>query len=196
MDYTMFAIDIIAMLILTFGIYLPRHRRTDLAVALMGVNVGVLAVTTALANSDVGAGLGLGLFGVLSIIRLRSDELQQREIAYYFAALAIALVGGLSALSPLVGGGLIAAIVLVLAIFDAPFLMKSARHLTITIDRAIADPAEIRAYVERTTGMSVREVSIIRLDYVQDLTMVDVRGTMRSEAKTARGSRELAGSLR
>ena len=46
-------------------------------------------------SSAATVGLGLGLFGVLSIIRLRSDELGQHEIAYYFAALAIGLIGGL-----------------------------------------------------------------------------------------------------
>ena len=49
-----------------------------------------------LGSTTVGAGLGLGLFGVLSIIRLRSNEIAQHEIAYYFAALALGLLAGLS----------------------------------------------------------------------------------------------------
>ena len=95
MDVRLFALDIAAICALAFALYYPRHRRKDLAVALVGVNVGVLAVTTALSTATVGAGLGLGLFGVLSIIRLRSTELSQVEVAYYFAALAIGLIGGL-----------------------------------------------------------------------------------------------------
>ena len=59
----------------------------------------MLAVSSALSASEVGAGLGLGLFGVLSIIRLRSSELDQHEIAYYFSALALGLLGGLSTTS-------------------------------------------------------------------------------------------------
>ena len=69
------AIDLVAMAALVFGLYFPRHRRADLVAAFLGVNVGVLAVTIILANSTVSAGLGLGLFGVLSIIdcvRIRS----------------------------------------------------------------------------------------------------------------------------
>ena len=69
------AIDLVAMAALVFGLYFPRHRRADLVAAFLGVNVGVLAVTIILANSTVSAGLGLGLFGVLSIIRLRSDQI-------------------------------------------------------------------------------------------------------------------------
>jgi hypothetical protein len=91
----LFAIDLVAISILTFALYFPRHRRRDLVVAFLGVNVGVLAVAGALSSSTVGAGLGLGLFGVLSIIRLRSSEIDQREVAYYFSALALGLIGGL-----------------------------------------------------------------------------------------------------
>src|SRR5699024_4106409 len=85
--------DLVAAIILTFGLYWRRHYRRDLVVAFFGINVGVLAVSAALADSQVGAGVGLGLFGVLSIIRLRSDELAQHEIAYYFAMLALGLLG-------------------------------------------------------------------------------------------------------
>ena len=85
----LFALDIVAIAILTFALYFPRHRRKDMVVAYLGVNIGVLAVTSALASDSVGVGLGLGLFGVLSIIRLRSAELDQEEVAYYFAALAM-----------------------------------------------------------------------------------------------------------
>ena len=100
MNYPLFAVDLTAIGALAFALYYPRHRRKDLAVALLGVNIGVFAVTTALSTATVGAGLGLGLFGVLSIIRLRSTELSQVEVAYYFAALAIGLIGGLGSGMP------------------------------------------------------------------------------------------------
>ena len=70
--------DLVALAILVGALYIPRHGRRDLVAAYIGVNVGVLAVTLLLSTSDnVGAGLGLGLFGVLSIIRLRSSSLAQ-----------------------------------------------------------------------------------------------------------------------
>ena len=86
---TYIAADLIALAVLVGALYAPRHSRKDLMAAYIGVNVGVLAVTLLLSTSDnVGAGLGLGLFGVLSIIRLRSSSLAQGEVAYFFAALA------------------------------------------------------------------------------------------------------------
>ena len=68
----LYAADILAIGILVLGLYFPRHRRRDLVVAYVGINVGVMAVSSVLLSTAVGAGLGLGLFGVLSIIRLRS----------------------------------------------------------------------------------------------------------------------------
>ena len=72
---TTIAADLVGIAVLTFAVYFPRHHRRDLVAAFLGVNIGVLAVSTVLGSSTVGAGLGLGLFGVLSIIRLRSDEI-------------------------------------------------------------------------------------------------------------------------
>jgi hypothetical protein len=47
-------------------VYLPRHRRRDMATSYLEVGVGVLACSLVLSGSSVAAGLGLGLFGVLS----------------------------------------------------------------------------------------------------------------------------------
>ena len=101
-QFLMLALDLVAISVLTFGLYFPRHRRRDLVVAFLVVNVGVAAVSAVLGTTDVGLGLGLGLFGVLSIIRLRSSEIAQHEVAYYFAALSLGLIAGLTTtLSPL-----------------------------------------------------------------------------------------------
>ena len=49
-QYALLALDLVAISVLAFGVYFPRHRRRDLVVAYLGVNVGVLAVATALAE--------------------------------------------------------------------------------------------------------------------------------------------------
>ena len=76
-------LDMVALAVLVGALYIPRHGRRDLVAAYIGVNIGVLAVTLLLSSAqELGAGLGLGLFGVLSIIRLRSTALAQGEVAY------------------------------------------------------------------------------------------------------------------
>ncbi|MBN9215543.1 MAG: DUF4956 domain-containing protein [Microbacterium sp. SCN 70-200] len=168
-------LDLTAIAVLAFAVYYPRHRRRDLAVAFVGVNVGVLAVSMVLADATVGAGLGLGLFGVLSIIRLRSREIEQSEMSYYFAALAIGLISGLAANISLLSVGLVALVVAVIAIVDSPSLLRRSREQQLVLDRAYPDEAEARAAVETLLGTTVHRLSVRSLDLVSDTTVVDVR---------------------
>jgi len=172
------AIDLAAICLLTFGLYFPRHRRRDLVVAFLGVNVGVLAVSMVLGSSTIGAGLGLGLFGVLSIIRLRSDEIAQHEVAYYFAALALGLISGLSAAGTTINPlsiVLMALILLVLFVGDHPNLYGRYRQQTIRLDQAFTDEERLADHLGLLLGARVRSVQIRELDLVNDTTLVDVR---------------------
>lgn len=168
-------IDILAVVVLTFGLYLRRHHRRDLLVAYLGVNVGVLAVSVALTSSTVGIGLGLGLFGVLSIIRLRSSELAQHEIAYYFSALALGVLGGLSVTAPWVNATLMVLIVAVIYVGDHPRLLPRLRQETVLLDRAVADDRELTAILGELLGARIHGTSVHRLDLVNDTTLVAVR---------------------
>lgn len=171
----MFAIDLVAISVLTFGLYFPRHRRRDLVVAYLGVNVGVLAVAGTLATSTVGAGLGLGLFGVLSIIRLRSSELDQLEVAYYFSALALGLLGGLSVTPGWLTVALMVLIVVVMFAGDHPRLLRRYRNQVMVLDTAFTDERALIAHLERTLGGRVHAARIQRVDLVNDTTIVEVR---------------------
>ncbi|BCY12387.1 DUF4956 domain-containing protein [Actinoplanes sp. L3-i22] len=168
------AADLFAIAVLTFGVYFPRHHRRDLVAAFLGVNIGVLAVATVLGQENVGAGLGLGLFGVLSIIRLRSDEIAQHEVSYYFAALALGLLTGLGGLDVLTVS-LMALIVAALWIGDHPGLFKSYRAQTVRLDTAHTDETALRAHLERVLGGTVVNLSIKQVDLVNDSTLVEVR---------------------
>lgn len=179
--------DLVAAIILTFGLYWRRHYRRDLVVAFFGINVGVLAVSAVLAAAEVGAGVGLGLFGVLSIIRLRSDELAQHEIAYYFAMLALGLLGGLGVAPVALSLSFMGLVVLTIAIIDHPALLSGHQRQQIVIDRAIRDPHELRAYLAALLDARITAVSVTRLDLVNDSTAVDVRFR---RAAGERGSRE------
>jgi hypothetical protein len=186
------AIDLVAIGALAFAVYYPRHRRRDLAVAFVGVNVGVLAVSLVLAQTTVGAGLGLGLFGVLSIIRLRSREIEQSEMAYYLAALALGLIAGLSSTVSWTSAGLMLLVVGVLAVVDSPALLRRSREQSLVLDRAYPDEEQARAAVEELLGAPVHRLSIRSLDLVSDTTTVDIRYTARpaGAAAPARRSHE------
>lgn len=182
----MIGIDLIAITVMTFGLYFPRHRRRDLVVAYLVVNVGVLAVSAILGTTTVGLGVGLGLFGVLSIIRLRSSEITQHELAYYFAALAIGLLTGLSTTVNPIIIALVVLVVAVVAIGDSPALFRRYRQQTIVLDTAHTDESLLRTELERMLGAKVHRVNVLHLDTVNDTTTVEVRFQLLDSADVSR----------
>ena len=170
-----FAVDWLAIGLLAFALYFPRHRRRDLVVAFLCVNIGVLAVSSVLSSAAIAAGVGLGLFGVLSIIRLRSTELEQHEVAYYFSALALGLLAGLSVTPDWLTVTLMAMIVGVVFVGDHPALFRRYRHQTVVLDRAFPDETDLIAHLELMLGAKVHRVIVQRLDLVNDTTVVEAR---------------------
>ena len=187
--------DLVALAFLVGALYIPRHGRRDLVAAYIGVNVGVLAVTLLLSTSDnVGAGLGLGLFGVLSIIRLRSSSLAQGEVAYFFAALALGLLGGIK--SHLIIVAILMALILAsLWVGDHPALMRRNRNQVVTLDRAISDENELITELEDLLGAHVRSVDLKSLDLVNDTTIVEVHYRLRPRSRAARTTQPPAAQL-
>jgi hypothetical protein len=192
-----FAFDLVAVAALAFGLYFPRHRRRDMLVAFLGVNVGVLAASAALASASVGAGLGLGLFGVLSIIRLRSTELDQSEVAYYFSALALGLLGGISLTPAWLVPVLMAAVLTALYVGDHPRLLVRYRSQVVTLDRAYTSEPELVGRLEELLHARVHRINVRKVDLVADTTTVEVRHEPRPEppegAEATAGLRAIGG---
>lgn len=183
-DLQLIVADLVAIVVLIFGVYVPRYHRRDLMVAFLAVNVGVLAVATALMDSTVGLGLGLGLFGVLSLIRLRSAELDQNEVAYYFAALALGLLGGLGGAGWL-PATLMVLIVAVMYLSGHPRVMPRSRRQMVVLDRAVTDEDQLVALLEKRVGGRVLSATVHKLDLVNDSTLVDVRFRLPSASDRA-----------
>ena len=97
--YAGFAIDLIvdiaAIFLLAYVLYFRRHRRADLLLAYVALNIGIFVAISLLTTVRVDIALGFGLFAILSIIRLRSSTVTQQEVAYYFVALVMGLVNGM-----------------------------------------------------------------------------------------------------
>jgi hypothetical protein len=177
-------VDLVAICVLTLAVYFPRYRRADMVIAYIGLNIGVTMVALALTKTTtLGTGFGLGLFGALSIIRLRSAEMAQQEIAYYFAALALGLIGGIEVDPAWLGYVLPGTIVAAMFIADHPRFFRGYRHQIITLDRAYADEAELHAHLEGLLNGSVSRLQVSKLDLVNDTTVVDVRYRLASGSR-------------
>ncbi|WP_084106496.1 DUF4956 domain-containing protein [Demequina sp. NBRC 110056] len=176
--YAFIIADLIAIAVMVFGLYFPRHRRRDMIVAFLSINVGVMGVTYAMTNAEISLGFGLGIFAVLSIIRLRSTEMDHAEIAYYFTAIALGLLGGFPSISPTVSFTLMAVLLGVIAVGDNPALFARSRQQQIVLDQSFTDEASLKAHLEQLLDATVHRVQVRKVDLVQETTLVDVRYTV------------------
>ncbi|MFC3491293.1 DUF4956 domain-containing protein [Glycomyces rhizosphaerae] len=168
-------VNLFAITVLACAIYYRRHHRTDLALGYVALNVGVFAVSALMLSQQVSLGLAFGLFGVLSILRLRSDQISQRDVGYYFTALALGLINGIGASRPAVMIGLSVLLVLTMYIADHPRLANRSRHRMVVLDTVHRDEAALQADLERRLGGTVRKFEVVDTDYVRETMTVDVR---------------------
>jgi hypothetical protein len=169
------AMDLVAVTVLAYGLYYRRHHRRDLLFAYVALNVGIFAVVSLLLVQRVDLAVGFGLFGVLSIIRLRSSEITQQEIAYYFVAIVLGLVNGIASELPLTALLLDGVLLAVVHVADHPRLLGRTRQQVVTLDVVHADPALLKADLESRLRASVLHYVVTQVDYVRDVTVVDVR---------------------
>lgn len=178
-------VDLIAITILAGPLYFRRHRRKDLMLSYVALNVGVMGVALALAGTEVGIGLGLGLFGVLSIVRLRSDQISQAEIAYYFSALALGLLAGIGSSSILLPAGFAVLVLTVLYVVDHPRMFSGQRRVVLTLDRAYLNETVLRDELAARLDATITRAEVERVDLVRETTVVDVRYRLRHDARSA-----------
>lgn len=176
--FTFIAADLVAIGFMVFALYFPRHRRRDLIVAFMSINVGVMGVTYAMSTAELSLGFGLGIFAVLSIIRLRSTEMDHAEIAYYFTAIALGLLGGFPSISPYVSFTLMAVLLGVIAVGDSPALFPRTRQQIMVLDRAVTNEAAARDLLGPLLGARIDRVTLRKIDLVIESTICDVRFTL------------------
>ncbi|WP_211116354.1 DUF4956 domain-containing protein [Glycomyces buryatensis] len=168
-------VDLFAITVLACAIYYRRHHRTDLALAYVALNVGVFAVSALMLSQQVSLGLAFGLFGVLSILRLRSDQISQRDVGYYFTALALGLINGIGSSRPAIAIGLSALLVAVMYVADHPRLAGRSRHRLVILDTVHRDEARLREDLQHRLDARIRKFEVIDTDYVRETMTVDVR---------------------
>jgi len=189
MDYehflTSLLVNLVAISLLTYALYYRRHHRRDLTLGLMGVNVGLFAVSSFTATSTMSVGFGIGLFALLSVIRLRSTTASQEEIGYYFVALVIGLVNGLSTSNGWSVTLTLNVVLLgVMFVADHPRMLPHSERHHVVLSGKPPPLDSLQRRLEDRLGYEVTKLRVLELDYAQKRTIIDVRiNTARPVAK-------------
>jgi hypothetical protein len=167
-------LDLAAVAVLVYGIYLRRHGRSDLAVIYVMFNVGLFLAVVVITRGDVGLGVGLGLFALLSMVRLRSETYSNRELAYFFVALVISLVAAVD-IGSLAIVPVLAAIALACAwVVDHPRLSTHNQRTELMLELVLDDRAALLRHVRGRLNAPIVDVRTLEVDYVRETTRVEV----------------------
>lgn len=173
-----FGINAVAMTALIFGLYYPRYRDKELVTAASMFNVFAFGVLTILSSVEFSVAAGFGLFAILALFTLRSEQISKLEITYFFGSIAIAVICSVKGTTlPFVAA--VAAVVVASAwVLDHPRILRSADGVKITLDKidtdALSNPANMRAELSRRLGVEVMSFDIIALDYINDMARINV----------------------
>ncbi len=173
-----FVINVAASMTLLMGLYYRRYRDKELVTTASMFNIFAFGALTVLSQVQFSVQAGFGLFAMLALFSLRSEQISKIEITYFFGALVIAVitsVGGTSLpfMLQIVGLVLVGAYV-----FDHPKFLRSADGVKITLDKidghALSSPVQMRADLSERLGVDVVSYQITALDYINDMARVSV----------------------
>jgi Domain of unknown function (DUF4956) len=173
-----FAINIAGMLILIFGLFYPRYRDKELVTAASMFNVFVFGVLTVLSSVEFSLAAGFGLFAILALFTLRSEQISKIEITYFFGSIAIAVICSVQGTTLPYVAAITVAVVLLAYILDHPGILRSAHGVKITLDKidrdALSDPERTRQALSTRLGVDVMSYQITALDYITDMARINV----------------------
>lgn len=180
------AVNVVVITTLVLGVYRPRHSKSDLALSYIVLNLGVFGAVALLAEAPSGLALGMGLFGILSIIRLRSSAISQTEVAYYFVALVLGLVNSLGAGRLDIAVPINLLLLVTLAIFDrgAKALAAQTETRRVVLDVVHPDADSLHRDLEFRLNAAVVSATIEEIDYLREVTTVQVEVEKPSPAPT------------
>jgi hypothetical protein len=178
-----FVILMIVTWIIVDRLYFKKSNRRDFyfTFMLMSVVIFFLVYFMIFVLEDLkgktGIGIGIGLFGIFSIMRYRTDSMPVREMTYLFVVVALAVVNAIAASVSIVE--LLATnIIIVLAIWICESRLKVIPCKMVQYDRIeLITPdrrEEMIADLEKRLGLKVKYVEMGGVDFLRDMAVVKV----------------------
>lgn len=175
-------IDLVAIVIMAYGIYFRRHGRRDLLMVYAAFNIGLFIVLSVITINETSMAVGFGLFAILSLIRLRSEPFSNIELGYFFFAMALAVINAMQVGGSVIDAGNQAFVLsmnaiglLTLFVVDHPALQRGVGFVQLVLDRVYDDDSVLEADLAQRLRAQIIGYSISRIDYVQDITVLEVR---------------------
>ena len=186
-----FALCYLVNWIIVNFLYFKKAKRRDFFFTFMIISVAIFFLVYLMMGMDRGKatmGVGLGLFGIFSIMRYRTDAMPVREMTYLFVVVCLSVVHamadtlGVNAAGVMVGTPLLELLVIdvivILSIVIFEHSLKVQASKLVQYDRIdLIKPErreELKADLEARLGLKVVSVRVGAVDFLRDMTVLRV----------------------
>ncbi len=164
-------------------LYYRKSKRRDFYFTFMLISVSLFFLVFFMIfvledmKGKAGIGLGIGLFGIFSIMRYRTDTMPVREMTYLFIIISLAVVNALASTMPLIEL-IITNLIVVVAIMVCEWRLKTESVKLVQYDKIeLISPdkrEELIADLKKRTGLEITKVEVGAIDFLRDMTMLRV----------------------
>ena len=178
-----FGLSLVVTFILVHCLYYPKSKRRDYYFTFMIISVAIFFLlfymTFALEGikSKKTMGIGIGLFGIFSIMRYRTDTMPVREMTYLFSIIALSVINAIAA-NISIPELLIANVAVLIITFICETSLKLRSTKTINYDRIeLIKPEchdELKADLEKRTGLEIIKIEIGDIDFLKDMAKIKI----------------------
>ena len=186
-----FALCYLVNWIIVNFLYFKKAKRRDFFFTFMIISVAIFFLVYLMMGMDRGKatmGVGLGLFGIFSIMRYRTDAMPVREMTYLFVVVCLSVVHamadtlGVNAAGVMVGTPVVellvidVIVILSIVIFERSLKVQASK--LVQYDRIdLIKPErreELKADLEARLGLKVVSVRVGAVDFLRDMTVLRV----------------------
>lgn len=186
-DFAMMFVRLLINIVFTWFIidrlYFKKSQRRDFYFTFMLIAMAIFFIVFFMIfvledmKGKTSMGVGIGLFGIFSIMRYRTDTMPVREMTYLFVIIALSLVNAVSVNVPMFEV-LLTNVIMVIAVWLCEMHLKSRPSKLIQYDRIeLITPErrpELIADLEKRLGVKVKSVEIGSIDFLRDMAMLRV----------------------
>jgi len=177
-------INIVVTLLIIDRLYYPKSKRRDFYFTFMLISIAIFFIVFFMIfvleemKGKTSLGIGIGLFGIFSIMRYRTDAMPVREMTYLFVIIALSLVNAISEGVPMVEL-LITNVIFIVAVWFCEWRLKVLPSKIIQYDKMdLIQPdrkADLIADLEQRLGLKIIQVEVGSVDFTRDMAMVKIR---------------------
>ena len=182
-----FGICLFVNWVIVHFLYFKKGKRRDFYFTFMIISVAIYFLVYLMMGMDRGKatmGVGLGLFGIFSIMRYRTDTMPVREMTYLFVVVCLSVVHSMATALSDDGVGTPIPELIVIDLITIVVIILFERHLKMDASKLVQYDRielikperrqELIADLSERTGLKVLNVEVGAIDFLRDMVMLRV----------------------